>query len=155
LGLAVVRRVKKTPRIRRLTARSRSVTAYTRRAADSFGSEAGSINQKYLLAAAEVIAQTAKANAASFSTRIPAATGVATGDSTDEALVIVDGSAAPNALPFETGDRHPLWGVWVTGKGKQPKRPFLTKAATTSADAAMHVYAAQIDEIAQERGYDQ
>jgi hypothetical protein len=148
----VARRAKKTQRIKRLTKSSRNVTSFTRRAADSFGSEAGGINQKYLLAAAGVIAEQARKNASKFSTRIPAATGVATGDNADEAIVITDGAAAPNALPFETGERHPLWGdreLWYP----QPKKPYMAKAAKTASGQALEVYAAQVDELAAEHGY--
>lgn len=147
----MARRAKKSQRVKRLTKSSRNVSSFTRRAAGSFGSEASGINQKYLLAAAEVIAEQARRNA-SFSTRIPAATGVATGDNPDEAIVITDGAAAPNALPFETGERHMLWGdseYWYP----QPKKPYMAKAAKTASGQALEVYAAQVDELAAEHGY--
>lgn len=143
----MARRVKSTQRTKRLTKGSRNITAFTRRGADAFGGQASTVNQKYLLAAGEVIAAQARTNAKAFSTRIPGATGVGVGDKPDEAVVITDGAAAPNALPFETGERHPLWGEWVTGKGRQPKRPYLTKAAKTAVDAALQVYAAQLTEL--------
>lgn len=148
----MARRAKKTQKVKRLTKSSRNVSSFTRRAAGSFGSQANGVNQKYLLAAAAVIAEQARKNA-SFSTRIPAATGVATGDSADEAVVVTDGDAAPNALQFELGERHPLWGTWVTGKGRQPKKPYMAKAAKTASGKALEVYAEQVDELAAEHGY--
>jgi hypothetical protein len=93
-----------------------------------------------VLEAAGVLSRQAKANAASFSRRIPMATYVA-GFSENQAMVVTDGAAAPNAAPFEFGERHPVFGnrnVWR----KQPLRPYMNRAATGPAlDEAADVYA--------------
>lgn len=95
-----------------------------------FSLKAGDTRSSVLKAASIFQAQ-AKKNAARFSTRIPAATYVQ-GYQDQEAMVVTDGSAAPNAAPFEFGERHPLWGRWVTGKGKQPRRSYMSNAATNA-----------------------
>jgi hypothetical protein len=100
--------------------------------------------RRSVLLAAEVFAATARALGASLckSRRIPAATAVLpVGE--QSANVETDGGAAPNAAPFEFGERHPLWGRWVTGKGKQPKRPYLDRTAKdgTTINSAGDIYA--------------
>src|SRR5258708_31679927 len=92
----------------------------------AFAGAASSINQKYLLAAAELIAVKARANAAKFSRRIPGATH-ARPKGPDAVVVITDGMAAPNAAPFEFGKRHPLFGD-RTHWYKQPTRAYISRA---------------------------
>lgn len=109
------------------------------------------LNMRFLLAAAEIVAETAKGIASAFSTRIPAATrAIPVGDG--ECVVITDGTEAPNASPFEFGKRHPLFGdteYWYP----QPKKPYMTQAFRRSSDAAMDAYAQQIDVLTEEAGY--
>ncbi len=92
-----------------------------------------------VLEAAAVLMRQAKLNA-SFSRRIPAATMVA-GFSENEAMVVTDGTAAPNAAPFEFGERHPVFGnrnVWR----KMKTKAYMNRAATGPAvDEAADVYA--------------
>ncbi len=106
-----------------------------------------------VIEAAGVLAREAKANAARFSKRIPAATYV-DGVSESQAQIITDGGAAPNAAPFEFGERHPLFGDrdhWY----KQPTRPYMNQAATGPAvDEAADVYGdLEATLLAQEFGY--
>lgn len=110
--------------------------------------------RKSVIEAAQVIGDQVKKNAATFSVRIPAATYV---DAVSEqiAQVVTDGVAAPNAAPFEFGLSHPMFGdrkAW----GKQPKRPFMDKAARNpgARSRAANAYAeAEKILLAEEYGY--
>lgn len=100
----------------------------------------GGGTRESVMAAAEVFAEQARVNAAAFSTRIPAATGVeALNEQT--AAVVTDGGAAPNAAPFEFAERHPLFGNrghWY----RQPRRAYMDRAARNSStnEQALQVY---------------
>ena len=97
-------------------------------------------------AAAQIIATAAGVSASAYSRRIPRSMRVLqTG--AQRFSVVAGGDAAPNARPFETGDRHPLWGRWVTGKGRQPKRPFLEEGAAAGITEAASVFATFIDDV--------
>lgn len=112
--------------------------------------------RKSVLAAAELYAEQARKNAAKFSTRIPAATGVEPW-AEEAAAVVTNGNAAPNAAPFEFGERHPLYGNrkhWY----KQPTRAFMNRAAMNPgvAEAAANVYGEmEIAMLAEEFGWDE
>lgn len=83
--------------------------------------------RRSVIQAAQVFGDQARKNAAKFSVRIPAATGV-DGLTEQTAQVVTDGTAAPNAAPFEFGLSHPMFGdrkAW----GKQPKRAYMDRAA--------------------------
>lgn len=99
-----------------------------------------------VLAAAEIIAAAARAKASRFSARIPKATGVVA-FAEHQAMVVTDGHTAPNAAPFEFGERHPcnlpnLRGpdgrptVWR----KQPMRAYMSNGARGASDAAAERY---------------
>lgn len=109
-----------------------------------------------VLAAAQVFAAQAQKNAARFSVRIPAATYVQAVEE-QSALVITDGTAAPNAAPFEFGERHPLYGnrkFWY----KQPLRAYMSNAARNAGaqNRATEAYGdAEAKQLAEEYGYDQ
>lgn len=147
-------RAKKKPKEpRKFTSRSK-VTGSSVRASEDFADAAA--NLKWLVAAGEVIAAQARANASKFSTRIGPATSVKGGDKDNEIVIITDGSKAPNADPNEFGKRHPLnypnqvnasggqaWGPKAPNKPK--KRPYMAKAMRTSLPAALEVYAQSVD----------
>ena len=106
--------------------------------------------------AAEIFAATARAKAAKFSTRIPAATSaVPLGE--QEAMVWTDGHAAPNAAPFEFGERHPVFGnrkVWRP----QPRRAYMNRTALDAGAnaAALEIYGQMETEmLAEEFGFNQ
>jgi hypothetical protein len=105
-----------------------------------------------LRAAAECIAVLARAKSAAFSTRIPASIKVIGG--TGGVWIMAGGAGgkdAPNAYPFETGARHPLFGntkYWYP----QPKRPFLEEAAAEGAEAAINEFAKVIDDWSDQLG---
>lgn len=109
-----------------------------------------------VIRAAEIYADQAKRNAARYSRRIPAATHVE-GSAEQVAYVVTDGNAAPNAAPFEFGERHPLFGNrghWY----KQPTRAYMSNAAnskTTQAAAAEAYATAEVQLLAAEYGYDE
>lgn len=109
-----------------------------------------------VLKAAEILAAQARRNAAAFSTRIPAATVVA-GLAEQQAAVVTDGAAAPNAAPFEFGERHPLFGDkkhWY----KQPLRAYMNRAATNSGALASALEAYGAEEtllLSAEYGFDE
>jgi hypothetical protein len=93
--------------------------------------------------AAEVIAATAIARSSKFSKRIPLSVKVVS--SSWGAYIIAGGDAAPNAYPFETGARHPLFGnrnYWYP----QPKKPFLEQAADAASSKAANVMSNVIDD---------
>lgn len=107
-----------------------------------------------VMKAAEIFAAKARANAAKFSRRIPAATYVDP-YTEEQAQVVTDGTMAPNAAPFEFGERHPLFGDrkhWY----KQPTRAYMSRAAKDSKtiDTAADVYAtAEVEMLEQEYGF--
>lgn len=123
------------------------------------------ITRESVLKAAQVFADQARKNASRFSKRIPAATFVdSAGD--QRAEIVTDGTAAPNAAPFEFGERHPLnypnqvatlnrYGRsrhWV----KQRTRAYMSNAAKNprAIQKAADVYASTETELlAQEHGY--
>lgn len=117
-----------------------------------------------VLLAASVVAEAAKARAAKFSTRIPAATAVeAFGE--QEAMVVTDGTAAPNAAPFEFGERHPCNLPNLAGPDgrstvwrRQPLRPYMSRAARSPAVAAeaAEIYGrTEAELLAKEFGFDE
>jgi hypothetical protein len=118
-----------------------------------FSVRAGSTRPS-VLKAAEVFLEQARRNAAKFSRRIPAATYVS-GYQDQQAMIVTDGDAAPNAAPFEFAERHPLWGDrahWY----KQPRRPYMSRAASSKAtvEKAADIYAAaEALLLAEEHGY--
>ena len=101
-----------------------------------------------LRAAAQVIADGAKALAGTWSRSIPPRIGIRMEGNT--ATISCD---APPAYPNElAGVRHPVFGhrgTWVTNQ----YRPFLSTAADAKADAAMAKYAQKIDRLARRAGY--
>lgn len=102
--------------------------------------------QARLVAAAEVIAAAAGANASQFSRRIPKSIKVIPSKGT--VLIIAGGNAAPNADPFEYGKKHPLFGHWETGPQYfMKKRPFLEEAAVSALDKAADEFAKVFDDI--------
>lgn len=95
-----------------------------------------------LRAAAETIADAARAISGRFSRRIPASIRVTVaGKSAAVKAGGRKGELAPNAAMFETpGARHPLFGDkshWYF----QPHRPFLEEAAQARGDKAAEEYA--------------
>ncbi len=122
-------------------------------AGQTFGGTGGS--RRSILAAAKVFADQAKKNASRFSTRIPPATGVE-GYGEQEAMVVTDGAAAPNAAPFEFGLRHPLNYPGQTGWGKQPTRAYMSNAARNQGalQRAADIYGdAEAELLAEEFGF--
>lgn len=121
-----------------------------------------------VLKAAEVFRDQARANAAKFSRRIPPATNV-TGYLEEQAMVWTDGVAAPNAAPFEFGERHPSnlpnitfnkYGrrtVWAPqGVPPKPKsRPYMSRAVNSKTiDKAADIYAAaEVQLLLDEKGW--
>jgi hypothetical protein len=116
-----------------------------------------------LRAAAEIIAVLARAKSAGFSTRIPASIKVIGG--TSGVWITAGGPGgkdAPNAYPFETGARHPLFGLAgdgrpgdraAPGKGHwypQPKRPFLEEAALEGMEPCAAEFAKVLDDWAKQ-----
>jgi hypothetical protein len=102
-----------------------------------------------LRAAAQVIADGAKALAGAWSKQIPPRIKVSVDGNT--ATISCD---APPAYPNElAGVRHPVFGRhterWVTNA----YRPFLSTAADARADAAMAKYAQKIDKLCRAAGY--
>lgn len=102
--------------------------------------------------AAEVIAVAARARAATFSRRIPAATGVGGGLSAKGVYIRTSGRKARNAAPFEFGERHPLFGNYKH-MYNTPHRPYMEEAAEAALDAAAEAYAEVIDDWAHELGF--
>lgn len=107
-----------------------------------------------VIEAAKLFLAQARKNAAKFSRRIPAATYVAPYEE-QQAQIVTDGVAAPNAAPFEFGERHPLFGDrhhWY----RQPRRSYMSRAATNkkTIDQAAEIYAQiERDLLAEEHGY--
>ena len=100
-----------------------------------------------LAAAAGVIADTARALAASWSRQIPPAIEVEVAGNT----AIISCDVGP-AYPGETRARHPLFGDRSHWYGP-PGEPFLGPAADASAGAAMARYAQKIDKMVREAGF--
>jgi len=110
-------------------------------------STAGSAGGGDLKAAAEEIADGARALAAGWSSEIPGRISV---DGDDQTVTI--SCDAPAAYPNEiAGVRHPTFGhdPWVTNQ----HRPFLGPAADQRAGAAMARYADKIDKMCRARGF--
>lgn len=116
----------------------------------------GGGTRESVLAAAEIFAEKARQIAAKFSRRIPAATYVDP-YTEQQAQVVTDGVEAPNAAPFEFGERHPLFGDrkhWY----KQPTRAYMSRAAQDSStiDKAADIYGSlEADLLADEFGYNE
>jgi hypothetical protein len=97
-----------------------------------------------LTAAAKVFERYAKSISSGFSRRIPAATSVDAG--VQGVRVVTDGIAAPNAIPFETGEKHPNRAAVGSYRYEhdrwfhQPYRPYMLAAAQAGADEAMDAY---------------
>ncbi len=104
-------------------------------------------NTDYLRKAAEIIARKAKMNSVKFSRRIPANTHVRV--SLEGVAVVTDGNRAPNAAPFETAERHPLWAAVGSTRyekkpedwRKQPYRPYMLEAGYSELDKAALAFA--------------
>jgi hypothetical protein len=102
-----------------------------------------------LQAAAQIIADRAKAMAAAWSRQVPPSISVSV--SGNVATISTD---APPAYPNEVeGVRHPVFGrrkqAWVTNA----HRPFLDPAADAGADEAMKRYAQKVDRMCRAAGY--
>jgi hypothetical protein len=114
----------------------------------------GGFTRASVMAAAELFAAKARANASNFSTRIPPAT-TAEPYGEQEAQIVTDGTAAPNAAPFEFGERHPLFGDrahWY----KQQTRAYMNRAARDpgTIGAAADIYGtAEAELLSKEYGY--
>lgn len=117
-------------------------------------SGANSLNATFVVAAAEPFADAARAYAGT----IPSPTiqsSISVRPDGDGALIIADGAIARQAYAYENGLSHPLFGnrsFWYP----TPKVPFMTAAARNQGaqQAAMDIYAQQLDVIAAEYGYD-
>jgi hypothetical protein len=134
----------------------------------SFSPESSGNTRTSVIQAAEVFATQARKNASTIrkdggpATRVVAATGVE-GASEQQAYVLTEGSKAPNAAPFEFGERHPVFGrpdvpraKWTWRKMKQ--RDYMNRAATSSTtiNAAAEAYAnAEQILLAEEYGYNE
>lgn len=106
----------------------------------------GAVGGGDLAAAAGIIADAAKANAA-WSEQIPPRIKVKVSGNT--ATISCD---APPAYPAETRARHPLFGNrewWY----EPPGEPFLGPAADAKAGAAMARYAKKIDRMCRSAGF--
>lgn len=114
----------------------------------------GGFTRMSVMKAAEILAAQARSNASKFSTRIGPAT-QAIPYNEHQAQVVTDGVKAPNAAPFEFGERHPVYGnrkVWR----KQPTRAYMNRAARNpgALDAAANIYAdTEAELLAKEFGY--
>jgi hypothetical protein len=114
-----------------------------------------SLNAEYVVAAAEPFAEAARAYAGT----IPSPTieaSISVKPDGEGAVVIADGAIARQAYAYENGLSHPLFGnrgFWYP----TPKVPFMTAAARNKGaqQAAMDIYARQLDVIAAEYGYDE
>jgi hypothetical protein len=107
----------------------------------------GAVGGGELGAAAEEIADGARALAAPWSQQIPPNISVVVTGNT--AIISCDvGPAYPNEVP---GVRHPTFGhdPWRTNE----HRPFLGPAADARAGAAMAKYAQKIDRLCREAGF--
>jgi hypothetical protein len=106
----------------------------------------GAVGGGDLAAAAAIIADAARANAA-WSQQIPAR--IRTEVSGNTATISCD---APPAYPGETRARHPLFGDREHWYGP-PGEPFLGPAADQKAGAAMARYAQKIDRLCRNAGF--
>jgi len=126
-----------------------SASATLRSLSVSSSPEAKKAMAKRLKEAAEVVADAARSTSG-FSTRIPASIRVIGG--TSGVSIRAGGKIAPNAYPFETGARHPLFaprgsarytkGPWYP----QPKKPFLEEAEAIAIEPAVEAFANVIDD---------
>lgn len=127
------------------------VTSATFSGLASFEGAANAANMEFLMEGAEIVAAAARTNASKFSQRIPAAT-KATPTGPSSVAVITDGSAAPNAAPFEFGKRHPLFGDtnhWY----KQPTRAYMNRAFKATVAEVVDVYGKAADAMTEAAGY--
>jgi hypothetical protein len=106
----------------------------------------GAVGGGDLAAAANIIADAAKANAA-WSAQIPPR--IKTEVSGKTATISCD---APPAYPGETRARHPLFGNREHWYGP-PGAPFLAPAADARAGAAMARYSQKIDRMCRAAGF--
>ena len=107
----------------------------------------GAVGGGDLAAAAEVIAQTARELAATWSKQIPPRITVAVAGNT----AVISCDVGP-AYPGETRARHPLFGNRKRWYGP-PGAPFLGPAADARAGAAMARYAKKIDRMCRKAGF--
>lgn len=116
----------------------------------------GGVNAAFILAAAEPFAAAAKAFASAIpSTMIPESIRTMP-DGDNGAAVVADGAIARQAYAYENGLSHPLfgnYGYWYP----TPKMPFMTAAARNKGaqQAAMDIYAKQLDVLLAEAGWDE
>jgi hypothetical protein len=112
---------------------------------------------KRLKEAAQVIADETENITRTFSRRIPLSVRVRGG--ARGVRIVAGGDEAPNAYPFETGARHPLFAVGPRGTGRwqwwypQPHRPYLEEAARAKLEEAAEKFAEVIDDWAKELGF--
>lgn len=107
----------------------------------------GAVGGGDLAAAAGIIADGARANAAGFSKQIPPSVKVSVSGNT----ATIESGVGP-AYPNEVDHvRHPVFGhdVWVTNA----HRPFLAPAADKLAGAAMARYAKKVDRMCRQAGF--
>lgn len=112
----------------------------------------GAVGGGDLAAAAAIIADGARANAAAWSAQIPPSITVEVSGNT-----ATISTSVPPAYPNETGSRHPVYAhgpdrkewTWVRGND----RPFLGPAADDRAGAAMARYARKIDAMCRKAGF--
>lgn len=119
---------------------------------------------KRLKEAGEIVAAAARSISSGFSTRIPGSIRVMGGVSS--VRIVAGGPKAPNALPFERGKRHPLFGYrsgpnkgcvsrYNSSKGwyVTPKRPFLEEAEAATITPAVEAFASVIDDWLAQTGW--
>lgn len=108
--------------------------------------------------AAKLLAMAARVASGKFSRRIPLSVKVIPFPSGNGAYIVAGGDIAPNAYPFETGARHPLFAEVGSTRYTsspwypQPKRPFLDEAADSAISAMANVMAAAVDDICDAAG---
>jgi hypothetical protein len=100
-----------------------------------------------LRAAADIIADGARALSSTWSRQVPGSISVAVGGR----LAVISADAGP-ARPAELRLNHPLFGNRSYWYGP-PGEPFLGPAADAKSDAAMARYAEKIDRWAAKAGY--
>ena len=113
----------------------------------------GAVGGGDLAAAANIIADGARAIAGGFSAQIPPDIKVEVSGNT----ATISSSVGP-AYPNETGSRHPVFAhgldrkewTWVPGN----HRPFLAPAADARAGAAMARYSQKIDRMCRKAGFE-
>lgn len=102
---------------------------------------------KRLREAAEIVAMKAREIASAFSTRIPLSVKITGGAS--RVYIRAGGPVAPNAYPFETGARHPLFGNrnwWYP----QPVHEFMEDAYVMTQNDVADAFALVIDDWCKE-----